>query len=109
MRTHSIMFRGWDPPLRASHITTSDDGIGQCRRSGDFASDLRCQQQQRRRALVNSVLEGADAGNMAQLVAAILTVLTVAWLLWQGPGAFVKRQIPCHRPKRRDSGGRALR
>ena len=68
--------------------------MGQCRRSGDFASDLRCQQQQRRRALVNSVLEGADAGNMAQLVAAILTVLTVAWLLWQGPGAFVKRQIP---------------
>ena len=55
------------------------------------------------------VLEGADAGNMAQLVTAILTVLTVAWLLWQGPGAFVKRQIPCHRPKRRDSGGRALR
>ena len=31
MRTHSIMFRGWDPHIPASHTTTSDNGIGQCR------------------------------------------------------------------------------
>jgi len=31
MRTHSIMFRGWDPHIPASHTTTSDNGIRQCR------------------------------------------------------------------------------
>jgi hypothetical protein len=39
-------------------------------------------------ALVDSVLEGADGGNMTQLAAAILTVLIAAWLLWRHPGAF---------------------
>ena len=45
-------------------------------------------------ALVDSLLEGADAGNMTQFAAAILTVLIAAWLLWRRPGAFAKRQIP---------------
>jgi uncharacterized protein len=44
--------------------------------------------------LVDSLLDGADAGNMTQLAAAILTVLIAAWLLWRRPGAFAKRQIP---------------
>jgi uncharacterized protein len=45
-------------------------------------------------ALVDSVLDGADAGNMTQLAAAILTILIAAWLLWRRPGAFAKRHAP---------------
>jgi len=45
-------------------------------------------------ALVDSVLDGADAGNMTQLAAVVLTVLVAAWLLWRRPGAFAKRHIP---------------
>ena len=45
-------------------------------------------------ALVDSLLDGADAGNMTQLAAVVLTVLVAAWLLWRRPGAFGKRQIP---------------
>jgi uncharacterized protein len=45
-------------------------------------------------ALVDSLLDGADAGNMTQLAAAVLTVLIVAWLLWRHPGAFAKRHMP---------------
>jgi membrane protease YdiL (CAAX protease family) len=44
--------------------------------------------------VVDSLLDGADAGNMTQLAAVVLTVLVVAWLLWRRPGAFAKRQIP---------------
>jgi len=44
--------------------------------------------------LVDSVLDGADAGNMTQLAAAVLTVLIAAWLLWRRPGAFAKRYVP---------------
>ena len=36
--------------------------------------------------LVDSLLDGVDAGNMTQLAAAILTVLIAAWLLWRRPG-----------------------
>ena len=43
--------------------------------------------------LVDSLLDGADAGNMTQFAAAILTALIAAWLLWRHPGAFGKRQI----------------
>ena len=45
-------------------------------------------------ALVDSLLDGLDAGNMTQLAAVILTILIAAWLLWRRPGAFAKRQIP---------------
>jgi uncharacterized protein len=45
-------------------------------------------------ALVDSLLDGADAGNMTQVATAILTVLIAAWLLWRRPGAFAKRLIP---------------
>jgi uncharacterized protein len=45
-------------------------------------------------ALVDSLLDGADAGNMTQLAAVILTVLVAAWLLWRRPGAFAKRHTP---------------
>jgi hypothetical protein len=45
-------------------------------------------------ALVDSLLDGADAGNMTQLAAAVLTVLIVAWLLWRHPGAFTRRHTP---------------
>jgi K+-transporting ATPase A subunit len=45
-------------------------------------------------ALVDSVLDGVDAGNMTQLAAVVLTVLIAAWLLCRHPGAFAKRQIP---------------
>src|SRR5215218_5272117 len=45
-------------------------------------------------AVVDSLLEGADAGDMTQYAAAILTVLIASWLLWRRPGAFAKRQIP---------------
>src|SRR5215216_1156026 len=38
--------------------------------------------------VVDSLLDGADAGNMTQLAALILTVLVAAWLLWRRPGAF---------------------
>jgi hypothetical protein len=44
--------------------------------------------------LVDSVLEGADAGNITQLAAVVLTVLVAAWLLWRRPGVFAKRCIP---------------
>jgi len=43
---------------------------------------------------VDSLLAGADAGNMTQLAAAVLTVLIAAWLLWRRPGASVERPIP---------------
>jgi membrane protease YdiL (CAAX protease family) len=45
-------------------------------------------------ALVDSLLDGADAGNMTQLAAVVLTVLIATWLLWRRPGAFAKRRIP---------------
>ena len=45
-------------------------------------------------ALVDSVLDVADAGNMTQLAAVALTVLIAGWLLWRHPGAFTKRQTP---------------
>jgi uncharacterized protein len=45
-------------------------------------------------ALVDSLLDGADAGNMTQLAAVILTILVAAWLLWRRPGAFAKRHTP---------------
>jgi uncharacterized protein len=45
-------------------------------------------------ALVDSLLDGVDAGNMTQLAAVVLTVLVAAWLLWRRPGVFAKRQIP---------------
>jgi branched-subunit amino acid ABC-type transport system permease component len=45
-------------------------------------------------ALVDSVLDGADAGNMTQLAAVVLTVLLAAWLLWRRPGIFAKRHVP---------------
>jgi hypothetical protein len=45
-------------------------------------------------ALVDSLLDGADAGNMSQLAAVVLTVLVAAWLLWRRPGAFAKRHTP---------------
>jgi membrane protease YdiL (CAAX protease family) len=44
-------------------------------------------------ALVDSLLDGADAGNMTQLAAVFLTVLIAGWLLWRRPGAFAKRQM----------------
>jgi uncharacterized protein len=47
-------------------------------------------------ALVDSLLDGADAGNMTQLAAVVLTVLVAVWLLWRRPGAFAKRHIPLH-------------
>jgi uncharacterized protein len=46
------------------------------------------------RALVDSLLDGADAGNMTQLATVVLTVLIAAWLLWRRPGAFAKRHVP---------------
>jgi uncharacterized protein len=45
-------------------------------------------------ALVDSLLDGADAGDMTQLAAVVLTVLLAAWLLWRRPGAFAKRHVP---------------
>jgi uncharacterized protein len=45
-------------------------------------------------ALVDSLLDGTDAGNMTQLAAVVLTVLVAAWLLWRRPGAFAKRYMP---------------
>ena len=45
--------------------------------------------------LVDSLLNGADAGNMTQLAAVVLAVLIAAWLLWRRRrGVFAKRQIP---------------
>ena len=44
--------------------------------------------------LVDSLLDGADAGNMTEFAAAVLAALVAAWLLWRRPGAFAKRQIP---------------
>jgi uncharacterized protein len=54
-------------------------------------------------ALVDSLLDGADAGNMTELAAVILTVLVAAWLLWRRPGVFAKRRIPL-RDSPRDVG-----
>jgi membrane protease YdiL (CAAX protease family) len=51
-------------------------------------------------SLVDSLLDGADAGNMTQLAAVILTILIAAWLLWRRPGAFAKRHIPHEDPLR---------
>jgi uncharacterized protein len=45
-------------------------------------------------ALVDSLLDGADTGNMTQLAAVVLTVSVAAWLLWRRPGAFARRHIP---------------
>jgi uncharacterized protein len=45
-------------------------------------------------ALVDSLLDGADADNMTQLATVILTMLIAAWLLWRRPGIFAKRHIP---------------
>jgi uncharacterized protein len=45
-------------------------------------------------ALVDSLLDGADAGNMTQLAAVMLTVLIAAWLLWRRRRAFTKRHTP---------------
>jgi membrane protease YdiL (CAAX protease family) len=50
--------------------------------------------------LVDSVLDGADAGDMTQLAAVVLTVLVAAWLLWRRPGAFAKRHIPLQDARR---------
>ena len=44
--------------------------------------------------LVDSLLDGADAGDMTQLAAAVLTALVAAWLRWRRPGVFAKRHIP---------------
>jgi len=43
-------------------------------------------------ALIDSLLNGADAGDMTQLAAVVLTILIAAWLLWRRPGAFAKRR-----------------
>jgi CAAX protease family protein len=45
-------------------------------------------------ALVDSLLDGADAGNITQFAAVILTILVAAWLLWRRPGAFARRRVP---------------
>jgi membrane protease YdiL (CAAX protease family) len=45
-------------------------------------------------ALVDSLLDGADAGNMTVLAAAVLTVLVAAWLLWRRRDVFAKRHTP---------------
>jgi uncharacterized protein len=50
--------------------------------------------------VVDSLLDGVDAGNMTQLAAAVLTVLVAAWLLWRRPGAFAKRHMPLPDPPR---------
>jgi hypothetical protein len=42
----------------------------------------------------DSLLDGADSGNMTQLAAAVLTILVGASLLWRRPGAFAKRHTP---------------
>jgi membrane protease YdiL (CAAX protease family) len=44
--------------------------------------------------LVDSLLDGADAGDMTQLAAAVLTALVAAWLRWRRPGVFAKRHVP---------------
>jgi hypothetical protein len=44
--------------------------------------------------LVDSLLDGADADNMTQLAAVLLTVLIAGWLLWRHPGAFARRHMP---------------
>jgi membrane protease YdiL (CAAX protease family) len=45
-------------------------------------------------ALVDSLLDDVDAGNITQLAAVVLTMLIAGWLLWRRPGALAKRQIP---------------
>jgi uncharacterized protein len=47
--------------------------------------------------LVDSLLDRADAGNVTQLAAVVLTVLLAGWLLWRRRGAFAKRRIPLQR------------
>jgi membrane protease YdiL (CAAX protease family) len=44
--------------------------------------------------LVDSLLDGTDAGNMTQLAATVLTVLVAGWMLWRRRGVFAKRHIP---------------
>ena len=44
--------------------------------------------------LVDSILDGVDAGDMTQLATVVLTVLVAAWLWWRRPGSFGKRQTP---------------
>jgi membrane protease YdiL (CAAX protease family) len=44
--------------------------------------------------LVDSLLDGADAGDMTQLAAAVLAALVAAWLRWRRPGVFAKRHVP---------------
>jgi hypothetical protein len=63
--------------------------------------------------LVDSLLNGADAGNMTQLAAVVLTALVVAWLcgdiLAHSPGVIRRFQIPIGRlgsHGRRGGGGR---
>jgi CAAX protease family protein len=48
-------------------------------------------------ALVDSVLDGADAGDMTQLATVILTALIAAWLLWRRPGAFAQTTYTARR------------
>ena len=43
--------------------------------------------------LVDSLLDGADAGLMTQ-IGTIVLILLVAAILWRRPGAFAKRQTP---------------
>jgi len=64
-------------------------------------------------ALVDSVLDGVDAGNMTQLAAVVLTVLIAAWLLWHilahSPNVRYRFQIHLGRlgsNGRRGGGGR---
>jgi membrane protease YdiL (CAAX protease family) len=45
-------------------------------------------------SLVDSLLDGADAGLMTQIAVLMLTALVAAILLWRRPGAFARRQTP---------------
>jgi hypothetical protein len=92
------VLRGITGTVDLGHCASAADGCHVARRlrqrvsSRGLASDLRCQQQQRRPG--RSLLDGADAGDMTQLAAAVLTVLVAAWLLWRRPGTFARRHIP---------------
>jgi uncharacterized protein len=54
--------------------------------------------------LVDSFLDGADAGLMTQIGTIVLTLL-VAAILWRRPGAFAKRQTPDQTTPRRVATG----